>query len=153
MTLDKHILRGIDYTNAGRYRSVSVRISGSTVVLPNPRKVPDLMAEFVEWLEKEHSLHPVELAAEAHYRLVTIHPFVDGNGRTARLLMNMILLMTGYPAAIIRKRDRLVYIGSLEKAQLGGPKNNYFNIIARAVDRSLDIWLKAAAGEDAAQPD
>ncbi len=146
------ILRGIDYTNAGRYRSVSVRISGSTVVLPNPRKVPDLMAEFVEWLEKEHSLHPVELAAEAHYRLVTIHPFVDGNGRTARLLMNMILLMTGYPAAIIRKRDRLAYIGSLEKAQLGGPKDDYFNIIARAVDRSLEIWLKAAAGEDAAQP-
>ena len=67
-------------------------------------------------------LHPVELAAEAHYRLVTIHPFTDGNGRAARLLMNMILLMSGYPAAIIRKRDRLAYIDSLEKVQLGGSK-------------------------------
>lgn len=146
------ILSGIDSANAGRYRSIPVRISGSTVVLPNPRKVPDLMAEFVEWLQKEYGLHPVELAAEAHYRLVTIHPFIDGNGRTARLLMNMILLMTGYPAAIIRKRDRLAYIGSLEKAQTGGLRDDYFRIIAKAVDRSLDIYLKAAAGEDASQP-
>jgi Fic family protein len=145
------ILKGIDDANAGHYRSVPVRISGSAVVLPNPRKVPDLMQEFVEWLKHSGNLHPVELAAEAHYRLVTIHPFVDGNGRTARLLMNMILLMTGYPSAIIRKRDRLAYIGSLEKAQLGGSKDDYLKIIAKAVDRSLDIYLKAANGEDAEQ--
>jgi Fic family protein len=147
------ILKGIDDANAGHYRSVPVRISGSAVVLPNPRKVPDLMQDFAEWLSRDQALHTVELAAEAHYRLVTIHPFVDGNGRSARLLMNMILLMSGYPAAIIRKRDRLAYIGSLEKAQLGGSKNDYFKIIAKAVDRSLDIYLKAAAGEDAEPAD
>lgn len=147
------ILKGIDDANAGHYRSVPVRISGSAVVLPNPRKVPDLMQDFVEWLKQSGDLHPIELAAEAHYRLVTIHPFVDGNGRTARLLMNMILLMTGYPAAIIRKRDRLTYIGSLEKAQLGGSKDDYLKIITKAVDRSLDIYLKAANGEDAEQPE
>lgn len=147
------ILKGIDDANAGHYRSVPVRISGSAVVLPNPRKVPDLMQEFVEWLKQSGNLHAVELAAEAHYRLVTIHPFVDGNGRAARLLMNMILLMAGYPAAIIRKRDRLAYIGSLEKAQLGGSKDDYLKIIAKAVDRSLDIYLKAANGEDAEQPE
>ncbi len=147
------VLKGIDDENAGRYRSVPVRISGSTVVLPNPRKVPDLMAEFAQWLGREENLHPVELAAEAHYRLVTIHPFVDGNGRAARLLMNMILLMTGYPAAIIRKRDRFAYIGSLEKAQLDGPKDDYLKIIAKAVDRSLDIYLRAATGKDAEQPE
>ena len=130
-----------------------VRISGSAVVLPNPRKMPDLMQEFAEWLSHNQGLHPVELAAEAHYRLVTIHPFIDGNGRSARLLMNMILLMSGYPAAIIRKGDRLAYIGSLEKAQLGGSKNDYFKIIAKAVDRSLDIYLKAATGEDAEPAD
>ena len=146
------ILKGIDDSNAGHYRSVPVRISGSVVVLPNPRKVPDLMQEFTEWLANDQGLHPVELAAEAHYRLVTIHPFVDGNGRSARLLMNLILLISGYPAAIIRKRDRLAYIGSLEKAQLGGSKSDYFKIIWKAVDRSLDIYLKAAAGEDA-KPD
>ena len=143
------ILKGIDDANAGHYRSVPVRISGAMVVLPNPRKVPDLMQAFAEWLAREQGLHPVALAAEAHYRLVTIHPFVDGNGRSARLLMNMILLMSGYPPAIIRKRDRLVYIGSLEKAQLGGSRDDYRNIIAQAVDRSLEIYLKAAAGEDA----
>ena len=146
------ILKGIDNEHAGFYRSVPVRISGSMVVLPNPRKVPDLMGEFMKWLTRAQGMHPVELAAEAHYRLVTIHPFVDGNGRSARLLMNMLLLMSGYPAAIIRKSDRLAYLESLEKAQLGGSKDDYVKIIAKAVNRSLDIYLKAAAGEDA-EPD
>lgn len=147
------ILKGIDDDSAGHYRNVPVRISGSVVVLPNARKVPDLMAEFVNWLNTARRLHPVELAAEAHYQLVTIHPFVDGNGRTARLLMNLILLMKGYPAAIIRKRDRLAYIGSLEKAQLGGSRSDYIKLIQKAVDRSLDIYLKAARGETASFSD
>ena len=136
------ILSGIDKENAGFYRNVSVRISGSNVVLPNALKIPDLMKEFLLWLVKQNNLHPIELAAEAHYRLVTIHPFIDGNGRTARLLMNMILLIKGYPPAIIRIRDRLAYISSLEKAQLGGSKDDYWQLIAKAVDRSLDIYLK-----------
>lgn len=137
------IMKGIDDLNAGRYRVTPVRISGSAVVPPNPRKVPDLMNGLTKWLKLAADLHPVELAAEAHYRLVTIHPFTDGNGRTARLLMNMVLLMSGYPAAIIRKRDRLAYIDSLEKAQLGGSKDAYMKIVARAANRSLDIYLKA----------
>lgn len=135
------ILKGIDEENAGYYRSVPVRISGSRVILPNPRKLPDLMAEFINWLKDSQDLHPVALASEAHYRLVTIHPFIDGNGRTARLLMNMILLMKGYPPALIRKRDRLDYITSIEKAQLGGDKQHYLNIIAKAVWRSFDIYF------------
>ena len=142
------ILKGINDEIAGYYRSVPVRISGAAVVLPNPRKVPQLMKEFIGWLQGTSDIHPVELAAEAHYRLVTIHPFVDGNGRSARLLMNMILLMKGYPAAIIRKRDRLAYINSLEKAQLGGSKDNYYKIISNAVNRSLDIYLEAMQGEN-----
>jgi Fic family protein len=147
--LDIHriILKSIDDENAGHFRNVPVRISGSTVVMPNYRKVPELMAEFHTWLITHHDTHPVAFAGEAHYRLVTIHPFVDGNGRTARLLMNLILMMHGYPPAIIRKRDRLVYIGALEKAQLGGSKHDYENIIGNAADRSLNIYLKAAAGE------
>ena len=125
LSIQELILKGIDDDNAGRYRNVSVRISGSTVVMPNPRKVPDLMTEFIDWLSSENKMHPVELAGEAHYRLVSIHPFVDGNGRTARLLMNLILIMMGYPPALIRKRDRLAYIGALEKAQLGGLLDDY----------------------------
>ena len=149
LSIHEIILIGIDSPNAGFYRSVPVRISGSTVVLPNPRKVPDLMEAFVTWLQQGPDLHPVELAAEAHYRLVTIHPFADGNGRTARLLMNLILLMTGYPTAIIRKLDREAYLGALEKAQLGGSQDDYLQLIYKAVNRSLDIYLRAARGEDA----
>jgi len=141
------ILKGIDDQNAGHLRSVAVRISGSATILPNPHKVSDLMDEFIEWLQNVSDLHPCKLAAEAHYRLVAIHPFVDGNGRTARLLMNMILLMQGYPPAIIRKQERLAYIGALEKAQTGGSKDDYYKIISRAVDRSLNIYLKAVRGE------
>jgi len=147
--LDIHriILKGIDDENAGRFRSVPVRISGSTVVMPNHKKVPELMAGFHRWLTSRHHIHPVAFAGEAHYRLVSIHPFMDGNGRIARLLMNLLLMMYGYPAAIIRKRDRLAYISALEKAQLGGSKSDYETIIAKAVNRSLDIYLKAASGE------
>lgn len=147
------ILDKIDRENAGIYRRVPVRISGSAVVMPNPRKVQDLMDGFFKWLRSEEKMHAVELAAEAHYRFVTIHPFTDGNGRTGRLLMNMILMMKGFPPAIIRKNDRLTYIKSLEKPQLvngeGDSKNDYFKLIAAAVDRSLNIYLKAIEGKDA----
>lgn len=149
LRLHELILKGIDDAHSGHFRSVPVRISGSAVILPNPVKVPDLMNEFCDWLVKKTSLHPVEFAAEAHYRLVTIHPFVDGNGRTARLLMNMLLMISGYPPAIVRKRDRLAYISSLEKAQLGGDKNDFHQLISKSVNRSLDIYLKAVKGETA----
>ncbi|WP_341760968.1 Fic family protein [Candidatus Tisiphia endosymbiont of Thecophora atra] len=138
------ILKGIDDHNAGCYRRVAVRISGSRVIMPNPVKVPNLMADFIAWLNSSKDMHPVQFAGEAHYRLVTIHPFSDGNGRTARLLMNLILIMAGYPPAIIRLQERLPYITSLETAQLGGSKEAYGKIIFNAVNRSLDIYLKAA---------
>ena len=142
------ILKGIDDANAGHYRSVPVRIAGSPIVLPNYRKVPNLMMDFMAWLKSDALLHPVHLAAEAHYRLVTIHPFTDGNGRTARLLMNLLLLMTGYPPAIIRKQDRLKYITALEQAQMGGSSENYEKLVHEAVNRSLNIYLQAAQGEN-----
>jgi Fic family protein len=148
LTLHEIILKGIDDSNAGFYRGVPVRISGSRTVLPAPRKVPDLMDEFESWLASDSGkLHPAEFAAEAHYRLVTIHPFIDGNGRTARLLMNLILMRAGYPPAIIRLRERLKYLTSLEAAQTGGAKDDYLRLIGKAVERSLDIYLKAAKGE------
>jgi Fic family protein len=143
LRLHELVLEGIDDANAGRYRNVAVRIAGSTVVLPNPRRVSDLMREFSDWLGSRPRLHPVSFAAEAHYKLVSIHPFIDGNGRTARLLMNCLLMMHGYPPAIIRPRDRVAYLGALETAQLGGPRAAYDSLIIRAVDRSLDIYLDA----------
>jgi Fic family protein len=147
LTIHRLILKGIDDSNAGFYRAVPVRIAGSTTILPNPVKVPRLMSEFMDWLRGDKKTHPVMLAAEAHYRLVTIHPFIDGNGRTARLLMNLILMQHGYPPAIIRKEDRLAYINALEKAQTGGPRDDYEKIMCKAAERSLKIWLKAVTGK------
>lgn len=142
--LDIHaiILHGIDDDNAGRYRNCRVRISGSQSVLPNPLKVPMLMEEFSAWLISPHDMHAVEFAGLAHYKLVTIHPFIDGNGRTARLLMNLLLMMHGYPPAIIDNNDRLAYINSLEKIQTGGSMDDYNKIICYAASRSLDIYLE-----------
>ena len=152
LTIHNTILRGIDDENAGHYRSIPVRISGSPVVLPNPKRVPDHMQQFIEEITAENDKHPVELAAQAHYQLVTIHPFVDGNGRTARLLMNLILMQHGYPPALIRTRDRMKYISSLEKAQLGGSNLDYQKLIYDAANRSLDIYLNAVTGKDDKEP-
>jgi len=105
------------------------------------------MSDFFNDLMSMASSHPVEIAAEAHYHLVTIHPFIDGNGRTARLLMNLILLQNGYPPALIRTRDRVPYLKSLEKAQLGGSNEDYLKIISRSVERSFAIYFQALGGE------
>jgi Fic family protein len=148
MRMHQMMLAGIDDKNAGFYRIVPVRISGSAVTLPNAMKVPALMEEFVRWLKGPHDVHPAQVAAEAHYRFVSIHPFVDGNGRTGRLLMNYILMQKGYPPAIIRKEERLAYLNALETAQLGGPREIYDRLMLRAVGRSLDIYLKTAKNKD-----
>jgi len=142
--LDIHrlILQKIDDHNAGKYRSIPVRIAGSTSVLPNPIKVPDLMSEYIRWL---HAIkdNPVKIAADSHFKLVTIHPFTDGNGRTARLVMNLLLMQSGYPPAIIRQEDRKKYIDSVEAGQLTGSLTDFYNLIYEAVNRSLDIYLDA----------
>lgn len=147
--LDLHrlILQKIDDANAGRYRSVPVRIAGSTVIMPNALKVPDLMREFITWIKNSKN-DPLTLAKDAHFKLVSIHPFVDGNGRTARLLMNLLLLHSGYPPAIINKEDRKSYISSIEKAQLGGSMSDYNQIIYQAVDSSLDTYLASIENQE-----
>jgi len=97
------ILKSIDKINAGRYRKVPVLISGSTHTPPQPYLVQKLMEDyFLFYEENKSSLHPVVLSAEMHERLVTIHPFIDGNGRTSRLVMNLILLQNGFPIANIK---------------------------------------------------
>lgn len=139
----KIILTGIDDFWAGRYRQSEVFIRGSQVQFPLPAKVPELMDSFVRWLTSQQGIHSVKVAAEAHSRLVSIHPFIDGNGRTARLLMNLILTINGYPAAVVNDTDRVKYLAALEKAQLGGNAEGYYNLIYSAVGRSLDFYLHA----------
>lgn len=137
------ILNKIEEDNAGRFRTQHARITGSKTIPPNPLKVPDLMEEFIKWLTGINIEHPVKIAADAHFKLVSIHPFIDGNGRTSRLLMNLLLMQEGYPPCIIRKEDRLAYIDSLEKGQTINDLTDYYNLIYEAVDRSLDIYLEA----------
>lgn len=107
----------VDSEHAGKWRQVRVFISGSRRVLPMPEKVPALIAAFVKWMSAhEGRLHPVEFAALVHQKFVYIHPFVDGNGRVSRLLMNLVLMRAGWTLAIIPPICRAEYIATLEKS-------------------------------------
>jgi len=142
LKIHRLILSGIDETNAGLYRSIRVRLAGSQTILPNPVKVPELMEEFSLWLATGEE-DAVDKAIKAHYRLVTIHPFVDGNGRTARLLMNMILMSAGYCPVIIRPIDRRRYLVTLETRQTKDDATPYINFMCSALNRSLKTVIDA----------
>lgn len=147
LEINRLILSKIEEYSAGRYRTQHARLIGSQTILPNPNKIPQLMQEFILWLRSDSPDHIIKISADAHFKLVSIHPFSDGNGRTSRLLMNLILMQEGYPPAIIRKEDRLAYINSLEKGQLTGEIEDFYNLIEEAVGRSLDIYLEAVEPE------
>jgi len=138
------VLKSIDKENAGAYRNVPVMISGSPFVPPQPYLLSKLMEEyFIFYNENKDTLHPVVLAAEMHERLVTIHPFIDGNGRTSRLVMNLILLQHGYPIANIKgdAESRKRYYAALEKAQTQDDKSDFIQLIAETVKESLEKYL------------
>ncbi len=116
-TIHRLFYSQIDMEKAGDYRHERVIITGSANPTPAQDKIPQLMSSFVRWLaQKEDKLHPVEFAAQAHKRFVFIHPFIDGNGRVARLLMNLCLIRKGYTIGIIPPVLRNEYIHLLEKA-------------------------------------
>jgi Fic family protein len=143
LEIHKIILKNIDDVEAGNYRNKNVMIIGVFHLPSSAVKVSRLMGEFVEWYyENETKMSVVELAAWIHYKLVYIHPFIDGNGRTARLLMNLILLQRGYPPAVILNVDRKKYYKVLREADCG-KYDNYLNFIGRSVERSLIIYLNA----------
>lgn len=104
---------------AGTYRTVNVMAAGTNHRYPDAIKISELMTEFNHWLGQPSPLHPVETAIEIHARLVTIHPFTDGNGRVARLLMNLHLMRTGYAIAIVQAANRTDYIESVVAWQTG----------------------------------
>lgn len=142
-SLQQLVVKDIEDNDAGKYRQGDVMITGSKHKPPSAYQVPQLMEELIGWVKKSsNKLHPVELAALAHHKLVHIHPFTDGNGRTARLFMNLILMQKGYPLVIILKNDRKKYYRVLEKAD-SGQKNDLEKFIAQAVERSMNIYLKA----------
>lgn len=145
--IHKIILAGINDAWAGRYRTTEVFIRGSNTEFPMPSKIPRLMREFSKWLEGQQDVHPVRTASDSHFKLVSIHPFVDGNGRVARLLMNLILVINGYPMAVIRNEDRVEYLSTFDIARNDDNMKPFYNIIERAAERSLDAYLNAARGK------
>lgn len=145
-TLEIHrlVLDNIEIEFGGRYRTGRVRILGANFVPPNHLKVRDLVAELLEQVSKRASKPDIiGLAAYFHHRFVWIHPFYDGNGRTARLLMNLLLMRNGFPPAIILVNDRKKYYRALDAAN-NGNLQPFELVVAQAVERSLDIYLEAA---------
>lgn len=140
--LHQLVMNKTDEEYAGKYRTSNVLIGGADHTPPDVLQVPGEMRRLMGWFTKERKhLHPVELAAFLHHKLVYIHPFFDGNGRTARLVMNIVLMRAGYPLVVILKNDRKKYYRVLEAAD----KGNYtllMKFVMQAVERSLDMYLK-----------
>lgn len=149
-TLSEHLIRSLhqlvvkktDEDFAGKYRTSNVFIGGSDHIPPDSLQVPVHMRRLMTWFTKDQQmLHPIELAALLHHKIVNIHPFFDGNGRTARLIMNLVLMRAGYPLAVILKNDRQKYYRALQAADRG-QFALLLRFVAQSVERSLDIYLK-----------
>jgi Fic family protein/DNA-binding XRE family transcriptional regulator len=148
LNLHNLILRGIHPEDAGKYRSVQVMIQGSSHLPPSPFEISEKMKEYFTWYQRNRQVvHPIVLAAEMHERLVTIHPFIDGNGRTARLVMNLILLQNGYIIANIKgdTASRMAYYDALESVQVHQSKDGFIQFVAEVVKQNLERYLTILA--------
>jgi Fic family protein/DNA-binding XRE family transcriptional regulator len=148
LSIHNLILRGIIPEDAGRYRKVQVMIKGSSHMPPQPFMVAKEMEDYFIWYEiNKNKLHPVILASEMHERLVTIHPFIDGNGRTSRLVMNLILMQKGYLITNIKGdyESRMQYYQSLETAQTKNNKEDFMIFIAQIQKQSLERYIEIIA--------
>ena len=136
------VLKGIDDENAGRYRNHNVIISGAQHRPPEYLKVPELMEKLIMNYKKWSEYHHVIKAALLHGELVKIHPFIDGNGRTSRLIMNMELMKNGYVPVIIKKENRLKYYETLDKAHTTSDYTEFVKLIIKAESELLDRYLE-----------
>ncbi|MDZ4195663.1 MAG: Fic family protein, partial [Candidatus Izemoplasmatales bacterium] len=141
--LHQIILKDIDNLNAGKYRMENVLISGAKHIPPDYLMVPVQMQKLVyednrEWIH----YHPVVRAALLHGEFVKIHPFIDGNGRTARLLLNLVLMSNGYPPIVIKKESRLAYYEALDTAHTTLNYSKFVHLIATLVFEAEQLWLK-----------
>lgn len=136
------VLKGINDNYAGSYRDQQVIISGAKHIPPEPYLVKDHMEELIKWYDNSKELHPVERAAMLHIIFVGIHPFVDGNGRTSRLLLNLELMKNGYPPIIIRAENRLKYYSALDKAHTTNSNVDFIKLVIDELDKTFDLYLK-----------
>lgn len=148
LSLHNLVLRSIEDDFAGRIRNASVRISGANFVPPNANKVSDLLDELIQFVnDNPLQLNDIELTTIFHHKLVWIHPFFDGNGRTVRLAMNLLLMRKGFPPAIILKNDRKKYYEALNQAN----KGNYQKLtllMCQALERTVNIYLTSIPSEN-----
>ena len=148
LSLHSLVLNMIEEDYAGRIRNGGVRISGANFIPPNANKVPDLLDELVDFvINNPLQLNDIELATIFHHKFVWIHPFFDGNGRTVRLAMNLILMRKGFPPAIILSNDRKKYYDALNQAN----KGNYQKLMllmCQAQERTLNIYLSSLPNND-----
>lgn len=148
LSIHNLVLNKIEKDFAGRFRNAGVRIMGANFSPPNALKVYDLVSELVNWANNgANELHPVLMATVFHHRFVWIHPFFDGNGRTVRLLFNLLLMKHGYPPAIILKNDRKKYYDALNRANKGDYKKLVL-LVLQALERSLDIYLSGLSDHE-----
>lgn len=135
------ILKDIDNENAGRYRKENVTIKGATHIPPDYLKIPEQMEKLILNYNTWKEYHPIIQASLLHGELVKIHPFVDGNGRTSRLLMNLDLMNKGYNPVIIKKEDRLKYYQALDKAHMTGNYTDFIKLVTKLEIEMLKKYL------------
>jgi Fic family protein len=128
------ILKNIDDTNAGKYRTINVTISGAKHTPPDYLQLNDLMENLITRYKSWNNKHPIEQAALLHSEFVKIHPFTDGNGRTSRLLMNLVLMQNGYPAAVLPVEKRLEYYNALDTAHTNNNYQPFLELICHIVE-------------------
>ncbi|XP_061585124.1 protein adenylyltransferase FICD [Cololabis saira] len=140
LEIHRRVLGYVDPVEGGRLRTSQVFVGHH--IPPHPQDLQRHMQELVQWLNSDETLqlHPVEYAALAHYKLVYIHPFIDGNGRTSRLLMNVVLMQANYPPITIRKEQRAEYYGALDTANEGDVRP-FIRFIAKCTEITLDTLL------------
>ena len=142
----------------GQYKSSPNHVktkTGEIFRFATPEETPALMKELMDWYRnkiKEPDFNPILVASEFHYRFIRIHPFDDGNGRTARILMNFILMQYGFPPVIIKTEDKINYFAALQQADAGSIKP-FIEYIANNLIYSLEIMIKGAKGESIEEPD
>ncbi|KLE09626.1 cell division protein Fic [Aliarcobacter butzleri L354] len=136
------ILKNIDDENKGKYRTTNVIISGAEHKPPQSYEIASLMEEFIQkYNEYKTVLHPIELASFVHIEFVKIHPFVDGNGRTSRLLMNLELIKAGFPPVVIELEDRLEYYKALDIAHTTKDYNPFLELMKKVVEKSFEPYF------------
>jgi len=132
-----HLTYNILGENAGTFRRIQVYMEGSKHMPPKPSELRGEMGAMMRWVKNHKSMHPVVLAAYAHHLLLAIHPFVDGNGRTARLLLNFMLMKSGFPPVCIKKEERIRYTDYLEFAR-DGDISLFLDFIIKKIDEAYN---------------